>query len=70
MEPKSEVYMHLKTGGLYVVLTEAEIEHDLTSAVVYKSLADGRVWVRPCAEFYDENRFRNLSRNDCVAISK
>lgn len=62
MEPRSQVYQHIKTGGLYVVVTDAELEANLSSVVVYKSLADGRVWVRPASEFYDETRFRNLPR--------
>jgi hypothetical protein len=67
MEPKSEVYVHMKTGGLYVVLTDAELETDLSRVVVYKSLKDGRIWVRPASEFYDPERFGNLPRADCVA---
>jgi hypothetical protein len=62
MEPKSQIYQHIKTGGIYVVITDATIESDMESAVVYKSLNDGRVWVRPASEFYDPERFENLSR--------
>lgn len=44
---------HVKTGGLYVVLCEAVIEATMTKAVVYKSIHDGTVWVRPSSEFCD-----------------
>jgi hypothetical protein len=64
MDPKSEIYQDIKTGGMYVVLAVAEQEENLSRVVVYKSLKDGRVWVRPCSEFYDEIRFKNLSLND------
>ena len=64
MEPKSEIYQHIKTGDLYVILTDAEYEATLVPVVVYKSLKDGRIWVRPASEFYDPDRFRHLSRND------
>lgn len=67
MLEQSEVYVHLKTGGLYVVLSDAELEADLSRVVVYKSLKDGRVWVRPASEFYDQERFQNLPRDYCVA---
>ncbi|MEO0861129.1 MAG: DUF1653 domain-containing protein [Pseudomonadota bacterium] len=58
---QSEIWQHKKSGGLYVVVERsAYIEADLTPAVVYRSLFDGAVWVRPAAEFFD-GRFRNLS---------
>lgn len=69
MEPKSEVYQHIKTGGLYVILAHAEYEANLAHVVVYKSLKDGRIWVRPASEFYDDTRFKNLSRNDLVCVT-
>ena len=47
------VYRHIKTGGLYRVLRHGRIEADLRAVVIYESLADGRVWVRPTDEFYD-----------------
>lgn len=58
--PHSEIWQHLKSGGLYVVLiNDAILEADGNTAVVYKSLWDGAVFVRPYAEFYD-GRFRNI----------
>jgi hypothetical protein len=46
-------YRHNKSGGLYYVICRALIEADLTPAVVYSSAKDGRIWVRPEAEFLD-----------------
>lgn len=48
------IYRHKKTGGLYqIVFSEAVIEATLETAVVYRSVDEGRVWVRPYAEFFD-----------------
>lgn len=49
----SKVYKHVKTGGLYKVLTFGLIESNKTLAVVYQSLQDEQVWIRPEAEFFD-----------------
>lgn len=70
MEPRSEIYRHIKTGGLYVVIADAEMEANGDFAVVYRSLDDGRIWVRPSSEFYDETRFKNLTRAECASMSK
>jgi len=50
-------HQHRK-GGLYRVITRAELEADLSPVVVYDD-ANGRVWVRPAAEF-DDGRFAPL----------
>lgn len=42
---------HVKTGGDYIVVCEATIEATMTPAVVYRSKADDKVWVRPTREF-------------------
>lgn len=44
-----------RKGGFYRVLCRAEIEANLTPAVVYDD-AEGRTWVRPASEF-DDGRF-------------
>lgn len=44
---------HLKTDGLYRIITTARVEADLTPVVVYQSEKDGSVWTRPVAEFTD-----------------
>jgi hypothetical protein len=60
MADHSEIWQHLESGGLYIVLiNDATNENTGEPAVVYKSLWDGAVWVRPYSEFYD-GRFRNL----------
>lgn len=57
---QSEIWQHLKSGGLYVVIGHCLIEADLTPATIYRSLFDGETWVRPTAEFED-GRFQNLA---------
>jgi hypothetical protein len=52
-EFKGEIYRHVKTGGLYVILGDALIEDGAVCSIVYQSLADGQVWVRPTKEFFD-----------------
>jgi hypothetical protein len=60
MSDHSEIWQHLQSGGLYTILiSDATNENTGEPAVVYKSLWDGAVWVRPAAEFHD-GRFRNL----------
>jgi hypothetical protein len=60
-EEQSEIWQHVKTGGLYRLETDvAIIEADMGQAAIYRSLFDGQVWVRPVAEFFD-GRFRNLA---------
>lgn len=55
---------HVKTQGLYRVLNElAFIEATQEQAVVYQSLADGKVWVRPYDEFHD-GRFQPADGRD------
>lgn len=47
-----------KTGGRYQVLhTAATLEADMTEVVVYVSLTDGRVWVRPAASWLEPVRW-------------
>lgn len=44
---------HKKTKGIYKVLHYAKIEKTLESVVVYQSMSDGVIWVRPVGEFCD-----------------
>jgi hypothetical protein len=47
-------YRHRKSGGTYlVVIDDAIIESSMERAVIYRSESDGRVWVRPHADFTD-----------------
>jgi hypothetical protein len=56
-------YRHLNTDGTYRVLSEkARIETegmDGEHQVIYQSLKDGQIWVRPKAEFFD-GRFERI----------
>lgn len=47
------VYRHYK-GGEYILMTIGELEHDLSQVVVYKSITNDRVFVRPLKEFEDK----------------
>lgn len=47
------MWLHLKSGGVYSVICEAENEADLTLLVVYKALHDNRIWARPKEQFLD-----------------
>ena len=46
-------WRHVKTGGLYQVLTPAHLEADESPVIVYRNMDDGKTWVRPASEFYD-----------------
>ncbi len=48
-----DFYRHTKSGGIYSVIAEGQVEADLQKVVIYKSNLDGIVWVRPASEFYD-----------------
>lgn len=50
---KPKLYRHLKTGGIYEFITDAEMESNLEDVVVYRSVEHKSVWVRPSSEFYD-----------------
>ncbi len=41
-----------KKGGLYRVIAEGLLETDRSDVVIYDD-AQGQVWVRPAAEFWD-----------------
>lgn len=52
-------HQHRK-GGLYRELMRGQHERDLAPVVVYKSMNDGRIWVRYADEF-DDGRFTPLA---------
>ena len=52
MQIKKGLYRHFK-GNIYRVIGVAKHSENLSEMVVYKSLADGNLWVRP-AEMWDE----------------
>jgi hypothetical protein len=47
---RGEIYRHFK-GSLYQVIEVGKYEPDLREVVVYKSLGDGEVWVRPLSSW-------------------
>lgn len=65
---ESQVFLHLKTGGLYVVEDwDCRIEATWTQGVLYRSLATGQRVVRPLDEFAD-GRFQRLSHADLARV--
>lgn len=50
---ENRIYRHYQ-GGEYELIAIGGLEHDLTQVVVYKSLFDGSVYVRPVQEFQDK----------------
>ena len=52
---KREIWRHVKTGGLYSVVTTAlnEANGGASQIVVYQSVTDGRIWARDAIEFND-----------------
>lgn len=58
-----EIYRHKKRGTQYMVMGKATLQiegpHDMAECVIYQSMDDGRVWVRPAAEFFD-GRFERV----------
>jgi len=51
---KTVVYKHYKGKEYMILLDNAFIEKNLERAVVYKSIDDGKVWIRPYDEFFGE----------------
>lgn len=50
---KPEIYRHFK-GNEYLLIAIATNESDGEQVVVYQSLHDGKVWVRPLKSFCEE----------------
>lgn len=46
-------WMHVKTKGVYEIVTFGYLEKDLEPMVIYKNRKDGTVWIRPYKEFVD-----------------
>lgn len=46
------LYRHYK-GGLYEMMGAATLESDLSAMIVYRS-ADGALWIRPRAVFFEQ----------------
>lgn len=48
-----DVIKHLKTQGYYRIIGYGTIEKTMEEAVIYKSIEDNRVWIRPMEEMHD-----------------
>ena len=48
-------WRHVKTDGIYVIVTECKLENDDVAAVAYRSIIEENdiVWVRPKEQFLD-----------------
>lgn len=57
---KGEILRHKKTNGLYEIVEIGTEEKDLSEAVIYKSLQDGKIWIRNKEEFLD-GRFEKVT---------
>lgn len=67
-DPRSLIYRHVKTGGLYYVIEwNAKIEGTMEDAVVYRNIVTGMVWVRPYSEFLD-GRFKCLTKAEAANL--
>lgn len=49
------VVRHQKRGTRYEVVTIGKLESTLIEHVVYRSLADNIIWIRPLTEFMGNN---------------
>jgi len=49
-----DVWIHMKTSKRYNVLHFGNLEATVTPCVVYQSIEQGSIWVRPLAEFLDK----------------
>lgn len=57
---KGEIWRHKKTNVLYEIVEIGTEEKDLSKAVIYKSLQDGKIWIRNKEEFLD-GRFEKVT---------
>jgi len=48
-----QVWQHVRTGGLYEIVCNAQEEATLRLLTVYRSRSDGQFWARPTTEFCD-----------------
>lgn len=62
-------FKHIKRGSTYDYVGEAKVQtgeplHDYDKVVIYRSDADGSLWVRPVSEF--EERFEEVKEEEVV----
>lgn len=59
------IYKHIKTGGFYRIIyndstLQIDGEFDMTKCIIYQSIKDNRIWVRPIKDF--EERFEIIEK--------
>lgn len=59
-DDQKELYRHNKTGGVYEVICNANMESTGELMVVYRNTATGERWVRTATQFND-GRFTRVS---------
>jgi len=65
-----KIWRHKKTGGLYVIIDDdITIEATGERGVLYRSVQDGRKWVRSHAQFHD-GRFEQLNAAEYLGDGK
>lgn len=77
------IWRHKKTGCLYIILHHAKMQAkdwldpadkesavpvDMKDVIVYRSLQDNMIWVRPKDEFHE--RFENLNSAEYLGEGK
>ena len=61
METIDGIWRHKKNQDLYKVITIGKIEATLEDCVIYQSIKDNIIWVRPLLEFCD-GRFEKVTQ--------
>jgi hypothetical protein len=60
---KTNVFRHIKSGGMYKLLHDtAKLESTLTPVVVYQNFKTYEIWVRSKKEFFD-GRFEAITND-------
>lgn len=67
-DPEPCFVRHVKRGSTYEVVGQAMLQTsapltDMETMIVYRSLDDGRLWVRPSTEFED-GRFERVVQQE------
>lgn len=65
--PCPEFYRHIKTGGIYEAICNANAEATGELLVVYRNTKTGERWARPAAEFND-GRFERITAVELAEV--
>ena len=60
------IWVHVKTGGRYILIGEGVIEKTNTPCVMYTSILGGPIWVRPTDEFHDGRFVMEVNNNEII----